>query len=234
MNTLTRFTVAALLAAPAWASEPVSKMPEHIGFGSGALLGAAIAGPVGVVVGGALGTLIGHDMVSDQVMAEKERALAHLHQEIQHASRTAAELNALNASAEAELMAFRELLSELSLSVHFETDSAMTAGRYRQALEALAVASQRIEGMTVELVGHADPRGSEAHNWALSQARADSVGSVLRDAGAPAAALSPIARGETEALVDGASGGYALDRRVDLNMHFEEESPDASLYTLRP
>ena len=29
-----------------------SKMPEHIGFGSGAAVGAAVAGPVGVVIGG--------------------------------------------------------------------------------------------------------------------------------------------------------------------------------------
>ena len=46
-----------------------SKMPEHIGFGSGAAVGAAVAGPVGVVIGGTLGALIGHDVVQRLVHA---------------------------------------------------------------------------------------------------------------------------------------------------------------------
>jgi len=178
MKILALSAVALALATPALA-ETESKMPEHIGFGSGAALGAAIAGPVGVVVGGTLGTLIGHDVVNDRVIARKNRELSSLHQDITQARQALASVNAEQAKAEAELAAFRTLLGQLSVSLHFETDSAMTAGRYREALEAVASASQQIEGMTVELVGHADPRGEAQYNQVLSEARARSVGEVL-------------------------------------------------------
>ena len=45
----------ACAVSTAHAETTESKMPEHVGFGSGAAVGAAIAGPVGVVVGGTLG-----------------------------------------------------------------------------------------------------------------------------------------------------------------------------------
>ena len=54
-----------------------SKMPEHIGFGSGAAVGAAVAGPVGVVIGGTLGALIGHDVVQERVLARPASAAAY-------------------------------------------------------------------------------------------------------------------------------------------------------------
>ena len=79
-------------------------------------------------------------------------------------------------SRQAELVALRKLLSDLSVAVHFDVDSSMTAQRYRQALDAISEASRSIDSLTVRLVGHADPRGSETYNQRLSEARALSVG----------------------------------------------------------
>jgi outer membrane protein OmpA-like peptidoglycan-associated protein len=220
------------LSAATWAQSE-SKMPEHIGFGSGALLGGSIAGPVGVVVGGTLGTLIGHDVVNDRVLAKKNAELSGLHQEIGDARQALASVNAERAKAQAELAAFRDLLSELSVAVHFETDSAMTASRYRQALQAIAHASQQIEGLTIELVGHTDPTGAEDYNQALSEARARSVGEVLVTSGAPLSALSTQGLGEQQALTDGACGFYALDRRVDLTLGFQAKPTSDTLYSSR-
>jgi len=232
MKILALSAMALALATPALA-ETESKMPEHIGFGSGAALGAAIAGPVGVVVGGTLGTLIGHDVVNDRVIARKNRELSSLHQDITQARQALASVNAEQAKAEAELAAFRTLLGQLSVSLHFETDSAMTAGRYREALEAVASASQQIEGMTVELVGHADPRGEAQYNQVLSEARARSVGEVLVRAGTDESIVSSQGKGEREALPDGACGFYALDRRVDVKLGFRGQSENGRLYSSR-
>lgn len=220
------------LSVATWAQSE-SKMPEHIGFGSGALLGGSIAGPVGVVVGGTLGTLIGHDVVNDRVIARKNQELSGLHREIGEARQALALVNAEQAKAEAELAAFRDLLGELSVAIHFETDSAMTAARYRQALEAVAHASQRIEGLTIELVGHTDPTGAEEYNQALSEARARSVGEILMTSGAPVSALNTLGLGEREALADGACGFYALDRRVDLKLGFQGKPVSDTLYSSR-
>lgn len=220
------------IATPVMAETP-SKLPEHIGFGSGAALGGALAGPVGVVVGGTLGTLIGHDVVTDRQLAQKNDELAGLHTEINQARAQLARLNAAQAKQQAELAAFQQLLTELSVSVHFEVDSAMTAARYRQGLEAVARASKDIEGLTVRLVGHADASGSDTHNQALSAARAASVGAVLTQAGASTRALTSEARGEREARNDGQCGLDALDRRVDLQLGFERAATDDSLYSVR-
>ena len=54
-------------------------------------------------------------------------------------------------------------------------------------------------GRTVDLVGHADPRGPSDYNVTLGQSRADAVASYLEGTG----------RDET---------GWAHDRRVDFSL----------------
>ena len=131
-------------------------------------VGAAVAGPVGVVVGGTLGALIGHDVVQERALARKNQELADLNREIVDARSQLARVNAEQAKTQAELVALQELLTDLSVAVHFDVNSAMTASQYRQALQAVAKASRSIDGLTVRLVGHADPRGTEAYNQNLS------------------------------------------------------------------
>lgn len=210
-----------------------SNMPQHIGFGSGAAVGAVVAGPVGVVVGGTLGALIGHDAVQARVLARRNQELADLHRDVAHARSQLALVNAARAKTQAELVAFRELLTGLSVAVHFDVDSAMTAGQYRQALEAVAKASHSIDGLTVKLVGHADSRGSESYNQNLSEARASSVGQVLQEVGALPMTIETEGRGENEALPDGQERQYALDRRVDIQLSFGGRKASENLYSIR-
>ena len=210
-----------------------SNMPQHIGFGSGAAVGAAVAGPVGVIVGGTLGAFIGHDVGRAQVMARKNQELDDLHRDIAHARSQLALVNAARAKTQAELVAFRKLLTGLSVAVHFDVDSATTAGQYRQALEAVAKASHSIDGLTVKLVGHADPRGSDSYNQNLSEARASSVGQVLQEVGALPITIKTEGRGENESLPDGQEGHYALDRRVDIQLSFGGRGASEDLYSIR-
>ena len=90
-----------------------SKIPRHIGFWSGAAVGAAVAGPVGVIVGGTLGAFIGHDVGRAQVLARKNQELDDLHRDIAHARSKLALVNAARAKTQAELVAFRKLLTGL-------------------------------------------------------------------------------------------------------------------------
>ncbi len=210
-----------------------SNMSQHIGFGSGAAVGAAVAGPVGVVVGGTLGALIGHDAGRARVLARKNQELDNLQRDIAHARSQLALVNAARAKTQAELVAFRKLLTALSMTVHFDVDSAMTAGQYRQALEAVAKASHSIDGLTVKLVGHADPRGSESYNQNLSEARASSVGQVLQEVGALPIKIKTEGRGENEALPGDQERQYALDRRVDIHLSFGGREASEDLYSIR-
>jgi len=67
----------------------------------------------------------------------------------------------------------------------------------------------------VRLEGHADPRGTEEYNLALSDRRAQSVKRYLKNLGVNAHRLRPVPKGKTEAKgTDEAS--WAKDRRVDV------------------
>ena len=226
-------TTLAFVVSAVHAETNQSKMPEHVGFGSGAAVGAVFAGPVGVVVGGTLGALIGHDVVQERVLDRKNQELADLHQEILKARSQLALVNAEQAKTQAEIVALRELLSDLSVAVHFDINSAMTAGQYRQALKAVAKASRSIDGLTVRLTGHADPRGSDWYNQHLSEARAASVGQVLQEVGASPITIQTEGRGEQEALADGQNRFYALDRRVDIQLSFDRKPVNEGLYSIR-
>ena len=226
-------TTLAFVVSAVHAETNQSKMLEHVGFGSGAAVGAAFAGPVGVVVGGTLGALIGHDVGQDRVLDRKNQELADLHQEILKAGSQLALVNAEQAKTQAEIVALRELLSDLSVAVHFDINSATTAGQYRQALKAVAKASRSIDGLTVRLTGHADPRGSDWYNQHLSEARAASVGQVLQEVGASPITIQTEGRGEQEALADGQNRFYALDRRVDIQLSFDRKPVNEGLYSIR-
>ena len=233
MKRIITATMLALSVTAAHAETSISKMPEHIGFGSGAAVGAAVAGPVGVVVGGTLGALIGHDVVQERVLARKNQELADLNREIRDARSQLAHVNAEQAKTQAELVALQELLTDLSVAVHFDVNSAMTAKQYRQALEAVAKASRSIDGLTVKLVGHADPRGPESYNQNLSEARASSVGQVLQEVGASPMTIQTEGRGEREASVKGQDVHYALDRRVDIQLSFDGKKTGEGFYSVR-
>ena len=74
-----------------------------------------------------------------------------------------------------------------------------------------------LQGRTVQLVGRADPRGTEEYNLGLGTRRADTVRSYLLRLGVPGERLSPTTRGELDANgVDESS--WQKDRRVDLQL----------------
>lgn len=74
-----------------------------------------------------------------------------------------------------------------------------------------------LKGRRVQLVGRADPRGTDEYNLALGNRRAESVRTYLERLGVPAGRLSPTTRGELDASgVD--EGGWSRDRRVDLKL----------------
>ncbi len=67
---------------------------------------------------------------------------------------------------------------------------------------------------SVDLVGHADPRGTTEYNMALSDRRAQAARDYLRRAGIDSTRLRPVPRGNLDATgTDEAS--WARDRRVD-------------------
>jgi peptidoglycan-associated lipoprotein len=74
-----------------------------------------------------------------------------------------------------------------------------------------------LEGRSVQLVGRADPRGTDEYNLGLGTRRAESVRQYLQRLGVPATRLAPTTRGDLDASgVDETS--WQRDRRVDLKL----------------
>jgi peptidoglycan-associated lipoprotein len=74
-----------------------------------------------------------------------------------------------------------------------------------------------LRGRGVQLVGRADPRGTDEYNLALGTRRAETVRTYLERLGVPATRLSPTTRGELDASGRDESG-WQRDRRVDLQL----------------
>jgi peptidoglycan-associated lipoprotein len=74
-----------------------------------------------------------------------------------------------------------------------------------------------LKGRTVQLVGRADPRGTEEYNLGLGTRRAETVRSYLLRLGVPGDRVSPTTRGEIDASGSDESS-WQRDRRVDLEL----------------
>lgn len=103
------------------------------------------------------------------------------------------------------------VFAPIETAVYFATDSALLDDVARTALAAIA---DRIGDRGVTLEGHADPRGPEALNLALSKLRATAVADELARLGVPRRQIEVGFVGATEA----ADRELWRDRRVDIHV----------------
>ena len=105
-----------------------------------------------------------------------------------------------------------------SLLITFETNSAQLTPSARQSLEVVARAlkSDKLAQFNFAVEGHADPRGNEATNLRLSQARAESVVAFLADAQQiERARLKAVGKGQSE-LMNTSNPAAPENRRVTI------------------
>ncbi|MGE0548475.1 MAG: OmpA family protein [Kofleriaceae bacterium] len=74
-----------------------------------------------------------------------------------------------------------------------------------------------LKGRAVQLVGHADPRGTDEYNLGLGSRRAQTVSSYLTRLGVSPTQLTATTRGEVDAAGSD-EPGWRRDRRVDLKL----------------
>jgi len=73
-----------------------------------------------------------------------------------------------------------------------------------------------LPNITALVIGHADQRGDEAANFAISEARADSVTRYLASRGVAPSRLASRAVGEADLLtLDNDAAAFALNRRTE-------------------
>lgn len=219
--------VGALLAQTGWTRDKSGDPKDHpekeqsIGLGSGAAIGALAGGPVGLIIGAAMGGWLGdrfhHERAaraeSDQQASQAQAQTVSLEQRL---SGTERQLAASESELQSERSAHRDDVEHaVALDVHFRTeDSTIDAGD-EQRLAELASFVVPLDGTVIRLDGHADVRGTQKYNDSLSAARAESVRDALVRAGMPAERIVVTSEGSADATAtDQDADGMALDRRV--------------------
>jgi outer membrane protein OmpA-like peptidoglycan-associated protein len=109
------------------------------------------------------------------------------------------------------------LIVNMPQDLLFATSSAELSGGLRTDLQTVAQSLLRYPDSQIEVIGHTDNTGSAAYNQDLSQRRAQSVASVLRDSGVPSARIVAFGRGEDQPIASNLTPeGRAQNRRVEI------------------
>jgi len=206
---------------------------ENIGFGTGIVIGALVAGPVGAIVAGIGGALIAKHMnVNDDVdqltLDLTQAKTNHQHDVAQFENK----LDVLQLNYQTELASLMEeeqnknILSEpllansLLMSLQFSTGSSEISAHYQEQVSAIAHILNDSPMMKVDLSGYTDLEGETQLNQQLSQARVESVKRLLLAQGVNEEQVTTFAYGEDSPVVATKEQQISFyDRRVVLKLH---------------
>ena len=201
---------------------------ENIGFGTGLVLGAVVAGPIGAFVSGIVGVLTAKHI---NVANDKEALTAQLSAE-QNQYQLALEkyqnkLQVLEREYQDELLTLQnsqhkttQLQAEnLLMSLQFSTGSSEIKPHYQGQIDSLVNLLKQAPELKVDLSGYTDLQGNDELNHALSIARVNAVKHALLDQGINAERINLYAFGEQSPVV--ASNEHETsfyDRRVVIKL----------------
>lgn len=215
------------------AYEPEDKTKtEVIGFGSGILAGAALAGPIGAFVGGVMGILIADEVNDEQTKAAQMEALKDADIDIQQQTQQLVALQtdlqnmkndqmmqAVNFN-ESQQQLLQDKVGRFHTNIQFQTASVAIEDVYQSQLSGIADILQQFPELVVRIEGYADQRGDTEFNQALSTARAEAVANYLRDLNVDTSQLNYAGNGEAKHrdLSQQSKESLFFDRRVSVQI----------------
>ena len=218
---------------------------ENIGFGTGMLIGAVAAGPIGAIVAGVGGVFVAQFINVNDDNEELSQALINEQQAHQLANNKAQQskekLQRLESSYQQQLALLenqqqqtKQLQAEhlqaekLLMSLQFSTGSSEIAPHYQEQVAALAQILNSSPNMKIDLSGYTDLTGEASLNQALSQARVESVKTLLMAQGVEAEQIETFAFGEAAPVVANNEREVSFyDRRVVLKLHKSSSNEEA-------
>ncbi|MEZ4301628.1 MAG: OmpA family protein [Polyangiaceae bacterium] len=114
------------------------------------------------------------------------------------------------------------------IRAHFKYDSVEPLPQDKLALRDIAkcLNSPAMRDRHIDVVGHADSRGTDAYNLSLARRRAAAVKKTLVGSGVDASRIRISSRGESGAVGNEAGQySYGYDRRVDVTIHATPHRP---------
>lgn len=110
---------------------------------------------------------------------------------------------------------------QLSLEIHFDTNSDTIEPQSLANLDELASLAQDFQAQKILIIGHADNRDTSAYNMQLSTRRAQRVSEYLETRGISTAVIEVQAKGEGKPTATNTTpGGRALNRRTQVMVIF--------------
>lgn len=209
-------SIAVAAATPATFAEVGGKTAakQSVVFSTATIAGAALGGPLGMIVGAMGGAYMGEHIEKADAAEQTELALAESKMQV-------AELQVQLARADAQVGELSKLaLDKLEFQVMFHTGADQLTERGRARVVALAKFLQQHPELVVRLTGHTDPRGTDEYNNVLSEHRALAVQNALATLGVDARRIERIALGADRSTAPkGDYEAYAMERRVDIEIY---------------
>jgi outer membrane protein OmpA-like peptidoglycan-associated protein len=178
-----------------------------IGAGTGAVVGAfagaatgndpRIAALIGAGLGGLTGAAVGHYM--DQQEAE-------LRAQLQSTGVSVTRVG-------------NQIILNMPSNITFDTDSAQVKPEFNETLVSVGLVLKKFNKTVVDVYGHTDNTGSDAHNQDLSQRRAVAVATVLANQGIDQRRFYIEGKGESDPIASNATEtGRSQNRRVEIQI----------------
>lgn len=178
-----------------------------IGAGTGAVVGAfagaatgndpRIAALIGAGLGGLTGAAVGHYM--DQQEAE-------LRAQLQSTGVSVTRVG-------------NQIILNMPSNITFQTDSATVNTAFNDTLVSVGLVLKKFNKTVVDVTGHTDNTGSEAHNQDLSQRRAVAVATIIANQGVDQRRFYIEGKGESDPIASNANeAGRSQNRRVEIQI----------------
>ncbi|MEW6992256.1 sortase-associated OmpA-like protein PdsO [Colwelliaceae bacterium 6441] len=206
---------------------------ENIGFGTGAVLGAIVAGPLGAFVAGMVGVFTAKHI---NVLDEKEALSLKLNDESNKhqlaLNKYQQNIKLVQQKYQQELLAIKQTNNQVSqlqaenllMSLQFSTGSSEIQPHYHEQISSLVSILELSPGLTIDLSGYTDLQGSDELNHALSIARVNAVKDALVAKGVADQRINLFAFGETSPVVANNEKETSFyDRRVVIKFNLKNE-----------
>ncbi len=203
----------------------INTVKGGVTFGTAAIVGGIVAGPLGVMVGAIGGTFLAEELDKaeeyDIAMAETKAAsmeLAGAEMEISVLKNQVEQLQQ-ESNQQHDLAVKSPYLENLEFQLLFHTGNDTLSEESMRRLDSLASFLKSNPELNVRLHGHADPRGTDGYNNILSLHRALNVQNALEFYGVDPERLERYSYGADKSIAPkGDLDAYALERRVTVQI----------------